>query len=554
MFDEPSTGESLTKEQAIKQIFGIEYGGQRIISVASNDQGSQERGGNGTSSTESGEREEGEGGPSDTGTGDTGNAPEREVSEREQFIKDHPLTVEEIDKSDATPAQKMLAKQYLDLSNEYVTEMAKGAYTIIYNKKVAAQNQPQQGEKKPETPRTPVNETPSAPASEVPAEKPTTPTSEGGQNAAQAAAKAKMAAALAKLKKHGKKPSDNQTDAYNVSKLTPEQLEDMFEVVEAGAELGYTLLDGVQTKEEWIAQMREAISEPLKDATGYTDAEVTEILDDMWNYPYAVGNEVKTVAGWAAEKGINENEIENGTGQEQGAGNTTSAEQPGGGTVGNSTEVAVESGGNNEGLPESGEQGSDKPNVGGVNSGTQNRGKTNRGGQRTGTTGTTRGKAGGTRQSTEPGNLFGEDTGEGTNDTPGIEQGGTVASVPESGIVVSEDGKTPKKPLADITQEKSPYKPASIGGKYAIGSVIPSGIADSIANAFKRLKEKFFPKKGSTLDFVREELGYKTNEEMLSDFESGKTDGLAAEQVDAVALAIGKMKDGKSFIVSGKTS
>jgi hypothetical protein len=155
-----------------------------------------------------------------------------------------------------------------------------------------------------------------------------------------------MAAALAKLKKHGKK-SDNNTDAYSIENLTPEQIEDMFEVVEAGAELGYTLLDGVQTKDEWIAQMREAIAEPLKDATGYNDTEVDELLNDMWNYPYSVEGEVKTVSEWAAEKGINSNEIENGTGESNG--DNPSTELPGSTTVGSSAEAGVESGSNNEG-------------------------------------------------------------------------------------------------------------------------------------------------------------------------------------------------------------
>ena len=39
------------------------------------------------------------------------------------------------------------------------------------------------------------------------------------------------------------------------------------------------------------------------------------------------------------------------------------------------------------------------------------------------------------------------------------------------------------KKAADLSKEKVEYKPASIGGKYAIGSVIPSGVADAVQQA-----------------------------------------------------------------------
>ncbi|WP_155808420.1 hypothetical protein [Xylanibacter brevis] len=246
------------------------------------------------------------------------------------------------------------------------------------------------------------------------------------------------------------------------------------------------------------------------------------------------GGNNEGIAGTSGESGI-------GTvvsGGNRGTGEVN--ETPNGGTNQPNGTTANENGGSRT---EGGDQplGATAQPVGQTSQGNQTyTGSTNGKGKFKGTTGSTFGKAGGTRQSGQPGNLFGEDNGNGTNDTPGIEQGGTVASVPDGGIVVTKTDGKPKKPLADITQEKSPYKPASIGGKFAIGSVIPSGIADSIANAFKRLKEKFFPKKDSTLDFVREELGYKTKEEMFSAFESGKTSGLASEQVDAVALAFGQ--------------
>ena len=520
-----------------------------------------------------------------------GNVP----SARERYIKEHPLTVEEIDAANASQAQKILAKQYLNIEDEYVTEMAKAAYTYIYNKKVAAQK-PQQVETpaveaKPETPSTTKEEKPKAEEQPTQEEKP--------QQSAQEAAKAKMAAALAKLKKHGKK-SDENTDRYSVENLTPEQIEDMFEVVEAGAELGYTLLDGVQSKEEWVNQMRDMIGEPLKDATGYNDTEVTELLNDMWNYPYAVEEQTKTVGEWAKEKGINVNENTNGTGETNGDNVPQSEELPAGTNVASTSEAGTVESGNNEANPESGGETGFGPLFGGTNSGTGEVGETTPGttgaeiegtaegngetgsegkptvrggiqgtagslqgntetgssasssGQSSPTTGTTGKQTGRTGRTGQSGNQGGGvrgrvDVNGGTGNGGGETTGTGEIGSPSMG---QSERVTEKKPLADITQEKAPYKPSSIGGKFAIGSVVPSGIADAIAKAFERLKKKF---KKNTLDFVREELGYKSNEEMLSDFDSGKTNGLASEQVDAVALAIGKMKDGKSFIVGDMT-
>ncbi len=712
LFETTAETGTMTREQAIKQIFGIEYGGQGTVSVAGNNQEGQAGNQGGANNPQSGERGAEEGGPSNGGTGDTGNVAEggvgerpegepagTEATEREKFIQEHPLTEDEI-KTYGKGTTKLYALRYL--SGEDESEAAKGAYLNIYNKvRAAAEQQPAttQTIEEIEVPtisggtrkvkaekvqysdikkgdvvwysgsestapissvvvqgvdngdvygmsynkpivlpkdRTYYREIPSAeqkPAEEAPkpkqaetkpaAEKPKTETPEqpaGGQSAATQAAQAKLNAILARMKQH-KKPTDNNTDAYKVEGLTPEQLNDMYDLVDAGAELGYTLLDGVESKDDWVNQMRDMIGEQLKDATGYNDQDVTDLLNDLWNAPYEnESGDVKTVADYAADKGINVNNSENETEEGNGGSDNPSTELPGSTTVGGSTEAGVGESGNNEGnagtggetgfgplfsggntatggnqettnganngetgetptgvgrstggnneggeVPASGE----KPPVGnqnertgeeegGSSQGTQtNSGGVHSQGKPGGTTSTSNSPTGGTRKSRESGNNSGTNGGNGTNVNRGTQSSGESPSVPARGNGVGRNTnltqeQTPKKPLADISQEKAPYKPASVGGKFAIGSVVPSGIADAIANAFKRLKEKFFKKK-SVLDFVREELGYKTNEEMLSDFESGKTNGLAAEQVDAVALAIGKMKDGKSFIVGDMT-
>ena len=350
---------------------------------------------------------------------------------------------------------------------------------------------------------------------------------------------------LSRIKRHGR---NSNIDAYSIAGLTAEQMDDMLELIEAGAELGYTLLDGVETKEAWKEQMRGMIGEQLKDATGYTDAEVDELLEDLWNAPFEQDGQEKTVAEWAAEKGIviNENSNDNGTEEGNGTSNAPQGES-GGNTVGGSIEVGVgEEIPNNEGdTGNGGETGVGTVAAGGSR-GNGSRGSSTGTRQSSGSVGTSVGSTGRGKANSGASNEGGQtNVGGGTvaaGEQPAVSAGAASVGQPERVV--------PKQPLADVSKEKAPYVPASIGGKHAIGSVVPSGVADAIAQAFKRLREQH---KKEILDFVRDELGYSSNEEMLSDFDSGKTDGLAAEQVDAVALAISAMKSGKSFIVGDMT-
>ncbi|MCR5270566.1 MAG: strawberry notch family protein [Prevotella sp.] len=576
LFDAPATGEVLTKEQALKQIFGIDNGTEGNVPVADNPQSSQGGEETSPSTTESSEpRPTAEGTPHNTG-GSEVNAPESGVeetpadkpqSEREKIISEHPLTVEDINSSNAGDAQKVLAKGYLDISNPYTTEMAKAAYLFIYNMKVATTSQVEQPQSETEKPITPTNETPKVekpnvaetgtPSSTTAEIQPAGPTT--NISPTQAAAQARLQAALTKLKKLAKNDKNSQTDAYSVDNLTPEQIAVMFEVVDAGAELGYTILDNTESKDGWVNQMRDFIGEQLKEATGYTDAEVRELIEDMWNYPYKVEGVMKTVGEWAAEKGINVNENNNG---EQETGNMDDGVgDTGGVALGNTHERGTE-----PPVPGTGEGGTKQEETGGTSGVVEvpaGRGQNN-------------GNGGRKHTKSEQGNmglgLF--DSPENQDQPGGRSQSGSMPTNNGGGLGANESGESgratevssngnssgggslensPKPQLVDISKEKTDYEASSSSEKkYAIGSVIPSGIVDSIRNAFKRLKEKFF-QKSDTADFVREELGYKTKEEMFSAFESGKTTGLASEQVDAVALAIGKMKEGKSFIVGDMT-
>lgn len=107
-----------------------------------------------------------------------------------------------------------------------------------------------------------------------------------------------------------------------------------------------------------------------------------------------------------------------------------------------------------------------------------------------------------------------------------------------------------KQPI-NLSQEKIAYVPASDPeGKYAIGSVVPSGSAEDMKAAIKRLEKD---EGKSIADFVKGELGYKSVEEMFTNFPEDKYNGLSSEQVDSVGMAIHKMKNNGMFIVGDMT-
>lgn len=108
---------------------------------------------------------------------------------------------------------------------------------------------------------------------------------------------------------------------------------------------------------------------------------------------------------------------------------------------------------------------------------------------------------------------------------------------------------TSAKKSEALAQEKVPYSSASDPtGEHAIGSVVPSGSADAMRDAIRRLEAE---EGKSVAEFVKDELGYASLDEMFSS--ETKNEGLSAEQVDSVGLAIHQMKKGKMFIIGDMT-
>jgi GGDEF domain-containing protein len=85
---------------------------------------------------------------------------------------------------------------------------------------------------------------------------------------------------------------------------------------------------------------------------------------------------------------------------------------------------------------------------------------------------------------------------------------------------------------------QEPYKPSS--SQNNLGTLVPGNMRDAVRGSLKTLAGKV----GSVDSFVAKELGYKQAD-------VGKY--FAAEQVDALALAIQQIKEGKGFIIGDQT-
>ena len=107
------------------------------------------------------------------------------------------------------------------------------------------------------------------------------------------------------------------------------------------------------------------------------------------------------------------------------------------------------------------------------------------------------------------------------------EMGGDAAADADTREETSEDGL------------QNRYKPKSHAE--SLGTMIPKFMRSESESALANLEKKH----GSVDEFVKEELGYSTLEEMYK--------GLAAEQIDGVALAIDNIRNGDSIVIGDQT-
>lgn len=134
---------------------------------------------------------------------------------------------------------------------------------------------------------------------------------------------------------------------------------------------------------------------------------------------------------------------------------------------------------------------------------------------------------------------------------PGIRAGEELsqpdggAGAVRAGLDVNQPAlpETPKAkraaPKPKETETQSSYKTSSDG--FRLGTLVPRNMDAPVQDALLRVKDS----RGGVDEFVADELGYDSVEEMHKAF--------AAEQVDALALALDNIKSGKGFILGDQT-
>lgn len=132
-------------------------------------------------------------------------------------------------------------------------------------------------------------------------------------------------------------------------------------------------------------------------------------------------------------------------------------------------------------------------------------------------------------------------TGEGQPEGQGVS--GTRTQGQESGRTDGEVDGGSNRPAAQRRVEKASegqaqYVPVSKQGN--IGTLVPANMRDAVKAALESLQDRV----GDLDSFVARELGYKTSE--LGKF-------FSAEQIDALALAIENLRNGKGFIIADQT-
>lgn len=112
-------------------------------------------------------------------------------------------------------------------------------------------------------------------------------------------AKAAMMAAFAEFKKRGKKGSVS----ISLVGLNNEQIEYLPEMAKATGRYGVALIgEGIYRAKEWIRNVREAITDQMKDC-GFSDADIDEYIREMWHMPWEMDGETHKIGEWASIRG-----------------------------------------------------------------------------------------------------------------------------------------------------------------------------------------------------------------------------------------------------------
>lgn len=112
-------------------------------------------------------------------------------------------------------------------------------------------------------------------------------------------AKAAMMAAFAEFKKRGK----NGSVSISLAFMNKEQIEYLPEMAKATGRYGIALIgEGIYRAKEWIRNVREAITDQMKDC-GFSDTDIDEYIREMWHMPWEMDGETRKIGEWASIKG-----------------------------------------------------------------------------------------------------------------------------------------------------------------------------------------------------------------------------------------------------------
>ena len=86
--------------------------------------------------------------------------------------------------------------------------------------------------------------------------------------------------------------------------LNSEEIEIIGRMIVAGVRLGHAYLrEGITRFNDWRNAIRGVIAEPMREATGFTDGQVDEFIQELWDSPFTYNGRTMPLSKWAAEYG-----------------------------------------------------------------------------------------------------------------------------------------------------------------------------------------------------------------------------------------------------------
>ena len=83
--------------------------------------------------------------------------------------------------------------------------------------------------------------------------------------------------------------------------MNGQQIQILGKILATSARLGYQFLKkGIRSLQNFRNKLREVIGDPLKKVVGYSDAEIDEFINEIWDAPYTMDGETHKISEWAS--------------------------------------------------------------------------------------------------------------------------------------------------------------------------------------------------------------------------------------------------------------